>query len=187
MDNIMFAALRACHGLQRIDFIFQRYYLEYYCRPEVTMTNANSDLLVAVRGLKSLNVKIEPYNQFQFGSSTAYDEHVLRSKVCRESLESALRKAMAVEKDETYRPSKHFPLVLEYAKLDIDGEGRLGDDRKPGVIASRTRQGTKNLSKVDVFGVLPTRVRPKYNIDGELTWGKPDSFSYKIFYQEVGF
>jgi hypothetical protein len=56
------------------------------------------------------------------------------------------------------------------ADLHVHGEGRLGGDKKPGVIASRTRQQIKNAEKLDADGVIPKTEKPKYAADGELTW-----------------
>ena len=136
------------------------------------MNNAHPDLLIAVRGLKSLKVSIADYDPSTMGPKEIYDIRVDNSKACRESLEAVLTQAMLVEKDTVYRPSRNFPRLVEWANLDIDGEGRLGDDRKPGFIASRTRQSTKNFSRVDALGVIPKDTSPKYNIDGDLSWGK---------------
>jgi hypothetical protein len=56
------------------------------------------------------------------------------------------------------------------AKLDIHGEGRLSEDKKPGQISSRTRQQLRNVEKMTADGTTPTRVSPKYDLNGDLTW-----------------
>ncbi len=56
------------------------------------------------------------------------------------------------------------------AKLDIHGEGRLSEDKKPGQISSRTRQQVRNVEKMTADGTIPNRVSPKYDLNGDLTW-----------------
>jgi len=53
---------------------------------------------------------------------------------------------------------------------DIVGEGRIEGIRKPTVVASRTRQGLKNMAKVDIDGTIPKRKLPKYDFNGDLAW-----------------
>ena len=167
------AALRACHGLQHLEFVFLTSdSAEYYHTKLITMENANPDLLVAVQGLKSFKVTVAAYNPTTHFNEDVYDLGITNTKKSRESLESFIRQAMLVDKSKTYRPSKNFPQLTDWARLDIHGEGRLGEDRKPGVVASRTRQSTKNLSKLDAFGVIPKENPSKYNIVGDLSWGK---------------
>ena len=151
-----------------------------YLQGSVTIDNVHPDLLVAVQGLTSVKFKVADYTASIWISRDAYDVAVARSKICRETLEPVIREAMVVEKAKVYRPSKGFPQLMEWAMLDIDGEGRLGEDRKPGVVASRTRQSTRNLSKMDAFGVIPKEVSPKYNIDGDLCWGKLNHHTKKL-------
>lgn len=50
------------------------------------------------------------------------------------------------------------------ANLHVHGEGRLSDDKKPGIVSSRTRAATRNLQNLDVNGVLPKRDVPRYNL-----------------------
>jgi len=59
--------------------------------------------------------------------------------------------------------------AMLFANLDIHGEGRLGEDKKPGVISSRTRQGLRNAESVAVDGTFPVRKTPKYDMNGDLT------------------
>jgi hypothetical protein len=56
------------------------------------------------------------------------------------------------------------------AKLDVHGEGRLSEDKRPGQISSRTRQQVRNVEKMTADGTIPTRVPPKYDLNGDLTW-----------------
>lgn len=64
---------------------------------------------------------------------------------------------------------KNFnPGILQNAEssadLHVHGEGRLSDDKKPGIVSSRTRAATRNLEKLDANGVLPKRNIPRYDL-----------------------
>jgi hypothetical protein len=68
-----------------------------------------------------------------------------------------------------YNLTKFSQAQME-AKLDVHGEGRLSEDKKPGQISSRTRQQVRNVEKMTADGTIPTRVSPKYDLNGDLTW-----------------
>jgi hypothetical protein len=56
------------------------------------------------------------------------------------------------------------------ANLDVHGEGRLGEDKKPGQVSSRTRQQVRTLDKLSADGTIPERESPKYDLSGDLAW-----------------
>jgi hypothetical protein len=56
------------------------------------------------------------------------------------------------------------------ADLHIHGEGRLSNDKKPGIVSSRTRAAARNLEKLDSNGVIPRRDVPRYDLNGDLAW-----------------
>jgi len=184
--DMHFAALRACYGLQHLEFVFHYDVYEHYYHKKVTKKNVHPDLVVAVQGLRTLKIKVSDYKS-AFTNRDHYDTLVLNTQTCRESLAHVLGKAALVEKAKVYQPSKFFSRVIDWASLDIDGDGRLSEDRKPGVVASRTRQATKNLSTMDAFGVIPKDACPKYSIDGELSWGESCSYIRKFFSHKAMF
>jgi hypothetical protein len=68
------------------------------------------------------------------------------------------------------------------AMLDIWGDGRLGEDKKPSVVASRTRNQLRKLETLDDEGTIPKSVISKYDADGDLAWsirGIMDSRRYE--------
>jgi hypothetical protein len=95
------------------------------------------------------------------------DDSVVEELVAK--LEASLRPEM-----ENARTSHYSIKLLEdaqqFANVDIDGEGRLGEHRKQGVVATRTRQQMLNLDKVDSDGTIPQRVDPKYDLNGDVAW-----------------
>jgi len=46
----------------------------------------------------------------------------------------------------------------------------LSEDKKPGVIASRTRQQVRDVDKLGADGTRPERKTPKYDLNGDLAW-----------------
>jgi hypothetical protein len=67
-------------------------------------------------------------------------------------------------------------MAQQEAMLDIHGEGRLGEDAKPGIVASRTRNGLRKLETISDDGTIPKTVISKYDADGDLTVRKLRAF-----------
>jgi len=69
-----------------------------------------------------------------------------------------------------------FPVFQTYSVTNLNpfqkvyGEGRLNNDKKPGLISSRTRAATRNFEQIDHNGVIPKRATPRYDLNGDLTW-----------------
>ncbi|KAG9241853.1 hypothetical protein BJ878DRAFT_577875 [Calycina marina] len=154
--DVAWASLRACHNLEYLEIVFdplsslwdtnQGY--NFQAKQFVTEQNMLPDQMVAVRGLKELKITVP---------SRYYGTE-----------EAALRKAMAQEKSKTYIPSKHLTKLQEWASLDIHGSGRLGKDRKPGVISNRTRGSVKKV--VNELGIIDKQAPSKYVANGNLMW-----------------
>lgn len=83
-----------------------------------------------------------------------------------------LQEAKAIPREETSKKliDRYVREAIAAAKLDIDGEGRLGEDRKPYLVSSRTRQQVKALKNVDADGTLPARVNQRYDLSGDFGW-----------------
>jgi hypothetical protein len=87
-------------------------------------------------------------------------------------------------RDQMKKPRGTTPYILETlliaqreATLDVHGEGRLGEDKKPGVVASRTRHQLRKLETLTDDGTIPKRVIPKYDADGDLAWHPLEVFA----------
>jgi hypothetical protein len=163
-NAVAFNVLTACEDLQNLEFSFDvgEFYLSYN---DATSLSGYKQLLTAVRGLKTLKLTVsEPHlvNTFH------YSQYKEGSKTFRDALEPILRQEM---KHPRLPHSKTlFVKAQKIADLDIDGDGRLGEDRKPGVVASRTRQQLRNQDKLDSDGTIPRRVSAKYDLNGDLAW-----------------
>lgn len=64
--------------------------------------------------------------------------------------------------------SAQYLKAVELVNLTIDGDGRLGEDRKPNQVSSRTR-GSRNAT-IAADGTIVKTADPKFNADGELLW-----------------
>jgi len=148
-----FTLLNACKGLQDLQ-------LDIF--PE-TISNKPSDfqkmagykeLLEAARGLRSISLTLPP--------------NLVDQKPWKDAILPVLQEESRLERN---LPSvKSLRDAQRTAKLDIIGEGRLGEDRQPGIVATRTRQQKRNFEMVDPDGILPPRVVPKYSLSGDLAW-----------------
>lgn len=89
-----------------------------------------------------------------------------------DQINAALQEAKTMNREEVSQSliSRYAQKARTVANLDIDGEGRLGEDRKPTMVASRTRQQRRLLGNIDANGLLPTRDQQKYDMNGDFVW-----------------
>lgn len=57
-----------------------------------------------------------------------------------------------------------------HAKLNVFGDGRLGPDVKPGIVASRTRAQLVKQRSMNHLGVFKDATTPKYDLERNLIW-----------------
>ncbi|KAH8594779.1 hypothetical protein B0O99DRAFT_672786 [Bisporella sp. PMI_857] len=161
------ACLRACSGLEELHISMPRWAI---LPPDNFSDNHfMADLVVAVRGLKKLSIEPEPFDTPDHWSSPITEEYRKELEQRAQKIADMLRKEASLPK-EPYTQSKNFEKAVSIAGLDIDGDGRLGEDRKPGVVSSRTRGAKKRLSNIDSFGTIPSASAPKYDLVGDLAW-----------------
>jgi hypothetical protein len=68
-------------------------------------------------------------------------------------------------------PFKKIRAAEEASRLNIFGEGRLGPDKKPGIVASRTRGQLQKQKNLNEFGLLEeAEEHPKFSKFGDLLW-----------------
>jgi hypothetical protein len=68
-------------------------------------------------------------------------------------------------------PVKRIRAAEEASKLNIFGDGRLGPDKKPGIIASRTRGQLQKQKALNDLGIIQeTEEHPKFSKFGDLLW-----------------
>ncbi|KAH8821617.1 hypothetical protein F5884DRAFT_850836 [Xylogone sp. PMI_703] len=153
----LFTAMNRCENLRHLSlYLPDNSWFEMYLRLRKGSTNirCGQELLKLVRGLKSLEILAErgsPMPDFF------------------EGIERVLREEMEKPKCLKYSISK-FKSAQRIANLDIDGDGRLEEDRKPTSIPSRTRLQTRSFKDVATDGTLPKKVLSKYDMEGTLAW-----------------
>lgn len=85
-------------------------------------------------------------------------------------LEPVLRERMKDPRGTSPYSLESLLIAQREATLDIHGDGRLSDDKKPSIIASRTRHQLRKLETLTDDGTIPKRVISKYDADGDLAW-----------------
>ncbi|KAG4438127.1 hypothetical protein IFR05_006407 [Cadophora sp. M221] len=156
-------------------------------RPEIKDSMV---LIASCKGLKSLDLSISSASNLDFHALMASPEHkhayaavqglkdlnVVVSEVADPSIAASFTAfkndlAASMAKPRTgYYNQKLFLEIQVTAPLDVHGEGRLSDDKKPGIISSRTRAQKVAMKSLDAVGVRPPRNSPKYDLDGCLAW-----------------
>ncbi|KAE8451915.1 hypothetical protein EG329_002756 [Mollisiaceae sp. DMI_Dod_QoI] len=151
-----FTMLSECKHLQVLSLHVDAYALEY---DQVNHLRGFKELKDAVKGLSVLTIHFENESQ-----STLKVSSLER----KEEFKSILEKERTAPKVAVSRIKVQNAML--YSDLDIHGEGRLSEDKKPGVIASRTRQRLRGNDSIHADGTFPERETPKYDLDGTLAW-----------------
>ncbi|KAF4628108.1 hypothetical protein G7Y89_g10044 [Cudoniella acicularis] len=104
------------------------------------------DMCLAVKGLKSLTFLLLPVTELFRDETRHWMDDAAVQKMADDTAEVAVLLQEALEQHIGSHERKvslsvrsKFLELMSYADLDVLGEGRLGEDRKPGVVASRTR------------------------------------------------
>jgi hypothetical protein len=163
-----YTLLSACQGLQSLELELARSEYNFNYSAEVAHLDGCQELLLAVRGLKSLSVVLrpEPANVLHAPFMMAQQPDLQTN---RDKLERILQSEMTHERPSSYS-IRLFKDAQKVVGLHIDGDGRLGEDRKPGIVASRTRLQIRNLEKIDSDGTVTEETFPKYDLNGDLAW-----------------
>jgi hypothetical protein len=167
----VFTVLTACQGLQSLQLELSWRLGEFFKIPTSQRAAPSplpgfKEFTIAIQGLKKLAVSVGdlPSNYGGWGASCR-DE----TKKLRNELEAVSEEYMVKPRSITYSLEKFRQAQIE-ANLDVHGEGRLSEDKKPGLISSRTRQSTRDVEKLAADGTLPDRDSPKYDLNGDLAW-----------------
>ena len=97
-----------------------------------------------------------------------YSEESVRFPELFKRLENTLREQMKNKRDTERNNLTALLDAQRSADIDVHGEGRLGEDAKPGVISSRTRGQRSKLGQIAEDGVIPERILEKYDCEGDL-------------------
>jgi hypothetical protein len=189
----IFTMITAIEGLQELELMMS-YNFCGYLRPK----GAQPDLLPgfqqlerAVQGLHSLSVTVSDIQQ---NSWTGQQQWAIQSHKETQILAAKAQADLSMHLGGKPRVTKYslaqFRRAQAASGLDVHGDGRLGDDVRPGVVASRyfhslpiskcyweisltscrTRQQKRNLENIDADGVVPERPCSKYDEEGHINW-----------------
>ncbi|KAH6684335.1 hypothetical protein B0J14DRAFT_664248 [Halenospora varia] len=182
--------LKSLKGLQSLHlqfpYDFQHYFWDRKNLPAGARVPAEEldeyeDLCEAVRGLTRIEISMIKPRPLLPGISNpgSARQQAERKRLCTrtknfcEDLQKALEEYIQGERVISRGALNRFRDQQLVSKLDIHGDGRLSEDRKPGVVASRTRsQGKANYDRTDMNpdGTLKTRAEAKYDMAGEYAW-----------------
>jgi len=129
----MWAAVGACQGLQTLEIIYDAWSSSSGMRKMCEIKLKQKVFSEAVSGISSIKVTL-----INDEISNLMDENAIKeAKKIRGVIEEAIQK-LTTEKRHPHDPrDKHYRKAIEMANLIIDGEGRLGEDRKPGMVSLR--------------------------------------------------
>lgn len=164
--------LATCEGLRNLTVrVGQRYEGHAYFDKNKYLRPDGFDCLKSLRGLETVkldfpNLKVT----YQSGKWSADDTN---SKEALAAL-NQIRKEFGVivtEQQGTTVTLRQIRGAEEASRLNIYGAGRLGPDKKPGMVASRTRGQLKKEERLNDMGVIPeTAERPKFSEFNDLLW-----------------
>ncbi len=162
--------IASCGGLQKLEIIVDEAFFiaNSHAFANMATTIATKQALGAVQGVEDVVFTVEPV------ARVARFPHMLsihREKVVKscEAIKELMADAMKLPRRDNYSLGTLRQAELT-ATLDVHGGGRLSDDKKPGVIASRTRLQTRSALQLREDGTLPKREIPRYDLNGDLAW-----------------
>ncbi|KAH7321672.1 hypothetical protein BKA65DRAFT_512727 [Rhexocercosporidium sp. MPI-PUGE-AT-0058] len=154
--------IASCKGLESLKLGMHNHVHQSFNFNNYMASREYKHAYAAVEGLKNLSLFI----------STASDDEDpgnLKLKASFETFKNDMAATMAKPRSGVYN-LKLFQQAQETASLDIHGEGRLSEDKKPGIISSRTRARKARDIAISADGIRPRRDTPKYDLDGFLAW-----------------
>jgi hypothetical protein len=160
--------LATCEGLQRVQIkVTWPYYLRWGLR--YWRTDGSFENLAELRGLESFTLSEkgpDEINLPHFPGDITGKERIAEVASMSEEIEAFVKQPRVVAV-----PVKRIRAAEEASKLNIFGDGRLGPDKKPGIIASRTRGQLQKQKTLNDLGIIQeTEEHPKYSKFGDLLW-----------------
>jgi len=118
----------------------------------------------SLRGLESLQITAVP--ETHWGAVAGLPSQLDRDRCA--ALQDELQGE--VTKPRTDILSQQMMLDMQgVLQIDVLGTGRLGEDRKPGIVSSRTRSQVKEKTLTRLGTVAEKKV-PKWDLEGILSW-----------------
>ena len=116
------------------------------------------DALIAVEGLQTLRLRVEDEPDQEF-SNMFWRYALPYGQALIKKLEPLMKERMKQTRGTLKYNLNTFLAAQREANLNIHGDGRLSEDKKPAFISSRTRNQLRNLENLDKDGIIPGRVR----------------------------
>ncbi len=168
------AMLATCEGLRKLEVTINSCPHWYYAYDYWKRSGFQDCLTSDFRGLESFKLKIikpklDSGDLFlrQFPQSNAeQEEELAQMKIRSHEIEAIVAKPRVAAV-----PLKKIRAAEEASRLNIFGDGRLGPDKKPGIVSSRTRGQLQKQKTLNEFGLIQEVDEcPKFSKFGDLLW-----------------
>jgi hypothetical protein len=164
--------LATCQGLRNLEITIHSCAHWFYPFTYWTSSGFQNCVTSDIRGLESFKLiavkhKREAASPIFLPNAEAEEEEELAEIKIR----SREVEAIVTQPRVSAVSLKQIMAAQEASRLNIFGEGRLGPDKKPGIIASRTRGQLQKQKTLNDFGLLEeAEEHPKYSKFGDLLW-----------------
>jgi hypothetical protein len=127
--------------------------------------------LVAIKGLKTFKIKYSTGNPNDVWITNMWGGTISREKVSMELEDIGKELRAAVTQPRVAVSGSKIRAAQIASGLNIYGSGRLGSDKKPSIISSRTRGQLRKQETLDELGVLQLAANTsKFGAFGDLLW-----------------
>jgi hypothetical protein len=164
--------LATCQGLRNLEITIHNCTHWFYPFTYWTSSGFQNCVTSDIRGLESFKLiavkhKREAASTIFLPNAEAEEEEELAEIKIR----SREVEAIVTQPRVSAVSLKQIMDAQEASRLNIFGEGRLGPDKKPGIIASRTRGQLQKQKTLNDFGLLEeAEEHPKFSKFGDLLW-----------------
>jgi hypothetical protein len=164
--------LATCEGLRNLTIrVGQRYEGHAYFDRNKYIRPDGFECLKSLRGLETVkldfpNLKVT----YQSGKWSADDADSKEGLTALKQIRKEIG-VIVTERQGSTVSLRQIRGAEEASRLNIYGAGRLGPDKKPGMVASRTRGQLEKEKSLNDLGVIPETIeRPKFSEFGDLLW-----------------
>jgi hypothetical protein len=164
--------LATCNGLKHLEITIHSCAHWFYPFTYWTSSGFENCVTSDIRGLQSFKLiavkhKIEiPSGLFLPHAELEQEEELVEIKNRSREVEAIVKQPRVAAVS-----LRQIMDAQEASRLNIFGEGRLGPDKKPGIISSRTRGQLQKQKSLNDFGLLEeTKEHPKFSKFGDLLW-----------------
>jgi len=164
--------LATCQGLRNLEITIHSCTHWFYPFTYWTTSGFQNCVTSDIRGLESFKLiavkhKREAASTIFLPNAEAEEEEELAEIKIR----SREVEAIVTQPRVSAVSLKQIMDAQEASRLNIFGEGRLGPDKKPGIVASRTRGQLQKQKTLNDFGLLEeAEEHPKFSKFGDLLW-----------------